>query len=349
MFSIDVPLAFAFGAGIAAAFNPCGAAMFPAYVGYQLDTVGSEGRTPIRSALQAAISRETVADTIAVFVYGIVIGLVATAVFLGMSLVGQLVARAIRAILTSAELDLAALESLTRLLPYALVVGTTIAVGAIVALVVSERKLEIMKRLDKTIAESAYGIMLGLAATAGFVVVFGSVGLILAAGGRVVGKFLPFAGLGVGVIIAGAGLYLLLSKSKLGIMAASRVDLGQGKGLRQVFLFGIAYAIASLSCALPIFLAAIGFVAGQSLSAGGILEPIVGSISYGLGMGAMLVLATLGVVLFKDLVQRGFRAIFPYIEPVGNVAMVVAGLYLVYYWAFGSGSELLALRVEELF
>ncbi len=245
MLSIDVPLYFAFTAGILAAFNPCGAAMFPAYVGYQLDTFKDE-----------------------------------------------------------------------------------------------EQNL---------LASGARGILLGLAATGGFIVVFGSVGLILAAGGRVIGKFLPFAGLGVGVIIAGAGLYLLLSKRKLGIMAASRVNLGQGKGLQHVFLFGIAYAIASLSCALPIFLAAIGFVAGQSLSAGAILEPIIGSISYGLGMGAMLVLATLGVVLFKDLVQRGLRAVFPYIEPIGNLAMVGAGLYLVYYWAFGTGSELLALRVEELF
>ena len=245
MFGIDVPLAFAFVAGMAAAFNPCGAAMFPAYVGYQLDTFKDEEQN--------------------------------------------------------------------------------------------------------TLASGARGILLGLAATAGFVVVFGSVGLILAAGGRVVGKFLPFAGLGVGIIIAGAGLYLLLSKRKIGIMAASRVNLGQGKGLRHVFLFGIAYAIASLSCALPIFLAAIGFVAGQSLSAGTIIEPIIGSVSYGLGMGAILVGATLGVVLFKDLVQRGFRAVFPYIEPIGNLAMVGAGLYLVYYWAFGTGSELLALRVEELF
>ena len=245
MFSIDVPLYFAFVAGMAAAFNPCGAAMFPAYVGYQLDTFRDEKQNPF--------------------------------------------------------------------------------------------------------ASGARGILLGLAATAGFVVVFGSVGLILAAGGRVIGKFLPFAGLGVGVVIAGAGIYLLLSKRKLGIMAASRVNLGQGKGLRHVFLFGIAYALASLSCALPIFLAAIGFVAGQSLSAGAILEPIIGSVSYGLGMGAVLVGATLGVVLFKDVVQRGFRAVFPYIEPIGNLAMVGAGLYLVYYWGFGTGSELLALRVEELF
>ncbi len=376
MFEITVPLYFAFTAGIVAAFNPCGAAMFPAYVGYQLDVLGSEARTPIRSMILAIVfrlgrgtivapinstvntgpangnsgamewslrspSRETAANTIAALVYVVLLGVAAATAFLTVGLVVLKVAEVI------GEFEL--VDSLPGLLRSAVVVGV-LSSGAVTGLLVfSERRLEIMEKLDKTIAGLASGITLGLVATVGFVVVFGSVGLILAAGGRVVGKFLPFAGLGVGILIAGAGLYLLISKRKLAIMAASRVNLGQGKGLRQIFLFGIAYAIASLSCALPIFLAAIGFVAGQSLSAGAILEPIIGSISYGLGMGVVLVGATIGVVLFKNVVQRGIRAVFPYIEPIGNVAMILAGLYLVYYWAFGTGSELLALRIEEFF
>ena len=241
---IDVPIVFAFSAGLVAAFNPCGAAMFPAYVGYQLDTLEST-RNPVSSALRA--------------------------------------------------------------------------------------------------------ISLGLAASAGFIVVFGSVGLVLAAGGRVVGKFLPFAGLGVGVLIAALGLWLLFSKRHIGIMAASRVNLGGGKGLKNVFLFGIAYAVASLSCALPIFLAAVGIVAGQSLTAGSVAETLIGSITYGLGMGAVMVVATLGIVFFKELVSKGMRYVFKYVEPIGNLAMVGAGGYLVYYWTLGKGSELLVLRAEQLF
>ena len=240
----DVPLAFAFSAGLAAAFNPCGAAMFPAYVGYQLDNAKIQ-EDPIRSGLR--------------------------------------------------------------------------------------------------------GIMMGLAVTAGFLIVFGAVGIILAAGGRLIGKFLPFLGLGVGIAIMAVGLWLILSKRKLGIMAASRVDLGQGRGIRQVFLFGIAYAIASLSCALPIFLAAVGIVAGQSLSADGFVNVVVGALAYGVGMGTILMGATLGVVFFKEIVQKGMRRIFPLIEPIGNLAMVGAGAYLVYYWTAGKGGELLSIRAGELF
>jgi len=193
------------------------------------------------------------------------------------------------------------------------------------------------------------GIMLGLAATAGFIVVFGLVGLILAAGGRAVGDILPFAGLGVGVIIAGLGLWLLISRKKIGIMAASRLNMGGGKGLKQVFLFGIAYAVASLSCALPIFLAAAGVVVGPSFSAGGFAETIIGSLAYGLGMGVIMIAAAVGIVFFKGLVQGLIRKIFPLIESVGNLAMVGAGAYLIYYWTAGTGRELLDLSIEQYF
>ena len=237
-------LIFAFFAGQAAAFNPCGAAMFPAYVGYQLGTVET-GQSPAKSMASA--------------------------------------------------------------------------------------------------------VLLGLSATAGFVVVFGAVGLVLAAGGTLVGKLLPFIGLGVGVLIAATGLWLLVSGRKIGIMAASRVNLGQGRGLRNVFLFGIAYAIASLSCALPLFLVAVGVVVGQTLSAGSAVEAIAGSVIYGLGMGVVMVGAAVGIVFFKEAVSRWIRVLMMYVEPVGKLAMVGAGAYLIYYWSVGSGSELLALRAGQLF
>ena len=244
MINIDVPLIFAFSAGLAAAFNPCGAAMFPAYVGYQLGTAEANAN-PVKSGLD--------------------------------------------------------------------------------------------------------GLLMGLSATAGFIVVFGAVGLVLAAGGALVGKLLPFVGLGVGIVIMAIGIWLLVTGRKIAIMSASRVNLGQGRGLWSVFLFGIAYAIASLSCALPLFLVAVGIVAGQSLSAGSVAEAVVGSISYGLGMGAVIVGATLGIVFFKDAVSRWIRKIMLWVEPAGKVAMIVAGGYLIYYWGLGKGSELLALRAEQLF
>lgn len=240
----EIPLVFAFSAGLVAAFNPCGAAMLPAYIGYQMDGINLN---------------------------------------------------------------------------------------------------------DNPVIASFKAILMGLSVTMGFIVVFGAMGLILAGGGRLIGQFLPFAGLGVGISITVLGGWLLVSRHKLGMIAASRVNMGSGRGLKQVFLFGIAYAIASLSCALPIFLAAVGIVAGHSLSTGRIIETIVGSIAYGLGMGVVMVMTTLGVVFFKGIMTIWMRKVFPFIEPVGNLAMIGAGVYLTYYWAFGDGKELLIFRGQQLF
>ena len=43
---MDVSILFAFTAGTVAAFNPCGAAMFPAYVGFHLSK-SSSSRSPL--------------------------------------------------------------------------------------------------------------------------------------------------------------------------------------------------------------------------------------------------------------------------------------------------------------
>ena len=240
----DIAFVYVFTVGMLAAFNPCGMAMFPAYVGYQLGTVEADQK-PITTALR--------------------------------------------------------------------------------------------------------GVLMGLAATAGFVVVFGIVGVVLAAGGRVIRDVLPFVGLGIGILIAGTGLWLLISRQHIGIMAASRVNLGQGRGLRHVFLFGIAYALASLSCALPLFLVAVGISVGSASNAGDIYTTAISTITYGLGMGAVIVAATVGIVFFKDVVSRWMRVVFRYIEAIGKVAMVAAGGYLIFYWTLGDGSEILTERAGGIF
>ena len=241
---IDLPLLFAFSAGMVAAFNPCGAAMFPAYVGYQLS--GDSNR-------------------------------------------------------------------------------------------------------NNLLVDSFRAILVGLVTTAGFIIVFGIVGLIVAAGGSVIGQYLPLAGLLVGIIITAFGISLIAFKKKLGFIAASRVNLGQGKGIRNVFLFGVGYAVASVSCALPIFLAAVGIVTGKAVTTYSVVETIISSLSYGVGMGVVMIAVAIGAVFFKELVRKILRKVFPLVEPVGNLAMVGAGVYLIYYWSIGDGSDLLFLRLEQIF
>ena len=99
--------------------------------------------------------------------------------------------------------------------------------------------------------------------------------------------------------------------------------------------------MSSLGCAFPIFLAAVGILSGNQLGEMKFLESIARFVSYGLGMGLVLTSATLGVVLFRDIVTQFIKRMVPLVGFMGNIFLVFSGLYLVYYWIFGDGSLLM--------
>ncbi len=181
----------------------------------------------------------------------------------------------------------------------------------------------VLQRLGKALT-------LGLVATLGFVAISGIVGLVIAAGGQwLIGAF-PFAGLAIGAAMIGLGFYLLLSGAKLMLLAASRVTISPERNLRNVFLFGIVYAIGSLSCTLPIFLV----VVGSSLATEGLGASFGQFISYALGMGVILIAVTIGSALFRGTVARWLRGAIPHLNRASAMFLIGAGAYLVYYWVF---------------
>jgi cytochrome c-type biogenesis protein len=178
------------------------------------------------------------------------------------------------------------------------------------------------------------GLFLGVVTTLGFLVVFAVVGGIISAGGQWLVRVFPFAGVAIGGIMIAVGLWLLITHRTLGIMAASRVTVSPQRNLRNVFLYGIVYAIGSLSCTLPIFLV----VVGSSLASQGLLGSFSQFIGYALGMGSILVAVTLGAALFQGTVARALRQALPYVHRVSALFMVGAGAYLIYYWVFFADS-----------
>jgi cytochrome c biogenesis protein CcdA len=135
----------------------------------------------------------------------------------------------------------------------------------------------------------------------------------------------------------------------MGIWAATRVSSSNERSVKGVFLFGMLYAISSLGCAFPVFLAAVGILAGQNLGDLDLRASLLRFTSYGLGMGMVLTGITLGVVFFRETVSQILRRVFPYLGVAGNLALMGAGSYLVWYWTLGDGGELLTLRLEKLF
>ena len=184
-------------------------------------------------------------------------------------------------------------------------------------------------------------ILVSLAVTLGFVLLFSIAGGILAAGGQLLTGVLPWAGLLIGVSMVLLGLWLLVGRKTLYSGFALRASSYVGSriptrdvrtstlvGVPSFFMFGIAYGIASLSCTLPIFL----IVVGSSLVASGFLEGFLQFISYALGMGLVLLMLTLSMAFFKGVVAGYMRKGIPYLQRLSAVFVVAAGGFIVYYW-----------------
>jgi cytochrome c biogenesis protein CcdA len=173
-------------------------------------------------------------------------------------------------------------------------------------------------------------VLLAVMATLGFLAVFVVIGLIIGAGGRALAGAFPIGGFLVGVLLVGLGGWLALSGRSFGILAAGGA-LGRvepGRDLRSLFLFGVAYAITSLACTLPIFLV----VAGSALAAGGPLGAAGQFIGYALGMGSVVTAVVLGAAFFEGAVRRSVRRVIPYVHRLSAAFLLGAGVFLVKYW-----------------
>ncbi len=176
-------------------------------------------------------------------------------------------------------------------------------------------------------------VRVALVVTAGFTTIFTMVGAVVAAGGQWLATVFPFAGLLIGAAMAGFGIWLLLGHHTIGIAAAGRVRIAPQRTLVNMFLFGIVYAIGSLSCTLPIFLV----VVGSALAGGDAATAFSQFLGYALGMGTIILVVTVGTALFRRAVSQWLERLTPYVHRFGTFFMIGAGVYLVFYWVFALG------------
>ena len=182
----------------------------------------------------------------------------------------------------------------------------------------------------------ARALGVGLMATLGFVLIFAAVGAVIAAGGTFLSRVFPFLGLSVGVLMVVFGAYLLITHRYIGVLAASRIQVTPRRNLGNAFVFGLGYAVGSLSCTLPIFLV----VVGGALGAAGFLASFSQFLAFALGMGVVVIAVTIGAAIFRDAVARFLRNALPHVHRASSLFLVGAGGYLIYYWVFFAGLNL---------
>ena len=172
----------------------------------------------------------------------------------------------------------------------------------------------------------ARGMKVSLVLTAGFITVFGIFGLVISGVASELQRYLPWATIVIGIGLVGLGVYLLTGRQIM--LNIPKLQKGGSDGtLLSMFLFGVSYAVASLSCTIGPFLA----VTSTTFRNENYLSGVMVFVLYGLGMGLVVSVLTMAVALAKDGMVARFRSLLPKMNMIAGVLLVIAGLYVAYY------------------
>jgi len=166
----------------------------------------------------------------------------------------------------------------------------------------------------------------GGAVTLGFVTVFTLAALVLGSGASWLGPVLPFAGMLIGVALVLAGLAWIFDvklPAFAGAQTCRRANERYG-----AFGFGLSYGFISLSCSLPVFMAAVGvsFLGDNNMA-------VVNILAFLAGAGGVLAMVSVVAALAGTGVIETIGSHHRVLRKFAGVLTAAAGVYVVLYWS----------------
>ena len=170
-------------------------------------------------------------------------------------------------------------------------------------------------------------LTVGAMVSAGFFVVFFAIGAATQYWTNSLLENAKYATLVIGVLFVVLGIAILFG-FKLPF-TTPRVDIGErDQTVRAMFLYGIAYAVASIGCTLPLFIATL-FQTGERR---GYWAGVANVVAYAAGMALVVLSLTLALATANLGFVRWLRAKMQYVEMVSGAFVFLSGLYLLWYF-----------------
>ncbi len=181
----------------------------------------------------------------------------------------------------------------------------------------------------KTSTSVLRALRMTAAMTAGFVLVFAVFGLAVAPFAASAQRHLPWISVFIGVALVAAGLWQLSGRT-LALPTLWRRSGPVTTRLSSMFGFGVAYALASLTCTIAPFLA----VVVSAFRADDTLSGLVLFALYAAGMGLVVGSAAIAVALAQESLVKRARSLGGVVPKVGAALLVIVGAYVAYYGAW---------------
>ena len=190
---------------------------------------------------------------------------------------------------------------------------------------------EDVSQAGKQTLSSAVRALVATAAMAlGFVLVFGSFGLVSESLSWRIQHYLPAATIVIGAAMVLLGLWLLWRLLRGGEVVVRLPKWSNGTPttkLSSMFGYGLAYAVSSLSCGFGSFVT----VVSLTFQAGASNLGLLACLAYAGGMTAVVGSLAISAALAHNVIATGLRQLLPHISRISAVLVVLTGLYVAYY------------------
>lgn len=169
-------------------------------------------------------------------------------------------------------------------------------------------------------------LVVSSALSAGFMSVFVVVGLISYHFTSWINQNAKYATVVIAVGLISLGVAMLFGY-KLPI-ATPRIDAGgRTQGVGSMFVFGIAYAVASIGCTIGLFLATL-FATRRD----GVVSGVANVAAYGAGMALLVTALTVALAVANTGLLKVLRTGMRHVETIAAVFVILSGIYLLYYF-----------------
>ena len=169
-------------------------------------------------------------------------------------------------------------------------------------------------------------LVVGLSVSAGFLLVFSVLGFAIYHLSAAVYQWSSWAAIVIGSLLVVLGVAMLRGFEPA--VALPKLNRGgRARDGRSMFVYGISYAVASISCSLPLFTAAVAGTFRRENFA----SSLAVFVAYALGMTLVLLTLTVSLGMARHGMVRRLRQALPYVNRASGVLLIVAGAYVAHY------------------
>lgn len=165
------------------------------------------------------------------------------------------------------------------------------------------------------------------AVSSGFIAVFLLIGLITDQLTTWIISNAKYATAVIGVAFLILGVAMLFGY-KLPIFTPKLDAGGRDRTVRSMFVYGVAYAVASLGCTLPLFMTVLFGASDRD----GLFAGLANVLAYGVGMAMLVTMLTVALAAANVGLLRVLRASMKYIEMISGAFVLLSGAYLLWYF-----------------